>query len=214
MDNQWGIPAGWSTGIGLCLLAWALAVSPAANADIYKYVDKHGRVFLTDRPQHEGYVRLVKTWKGWSEPSYDPSRFRQNQQKYSRLITEAAREFLLPDSLVHAVITAESAYDPEALSHAGALGLMQLMPATAERFGVSNRRDPRQNVFGGTRYLKLLLDMFDNDLRLALAAYNAGENAVIRYDNQIPPFPETQNYVRKVLEYYRKYREEGIIAGS
>jgi soluble lytic murein transglycosylase-like protein len=214
MDNLWGIPSGWRTGIGLCLLVGALAVSPSANADIYKYVDKHGRVFLTDRPQHEGYVRLVKTWKGWSEPSYNARNFRQNQQKFSPLITEAARQYLLPDSLVHAVITAESAYDPEALSHAGALGLMQLMPATAERFGVNNRRDPRQNVFGGTRYLKELLELFDNNLELALAGYNAGENAVIRYGNKIPPFPETQNYVRKVLEYYRKYREEGVVAGS
>lgn len=214
MDNQWGVPAGRCIGFGLCLLAGLLLVSPAANADIYKYVDKHGRVFLTDRPQHEGYVRLVKTWKGWSEPSFDARSFRQNQKKYSPLITEAAREFLLPDSLVHAVITAESAYDPDALSRAGALGLMQLMPGTAERFGVDNRRDPRQNVFAGTRYLRLLLEMFDNDLELALAGYNAGENAVIRYGNKIPPFPETQNYVRKVLEYYRRYREEGVIAGS
>ncbi len=121
----------------------------------------------------------------------------------------------MPDSLVHAVVTAESAYDPHALSSAGALGLMQLMPATAKRFGVSDRKNPRANVYAGTRYLKQLLGMFDNDVRLALAAYNAGENAVIKYDNQIPPYPETQNYVRKVLKYYRQYREQGIqVAGN
>ncbi|MDZ7736734.1 MAG: lytic transglycosylase domain-containing protein [Gammaproteobacteria bacterium] len=201
--------------IPLCALVAGMLAVPAAYADIYKYVDKHGRITLTDKPKHSGYKRLVKTWKGWQEPSYDPGRFKQNQKRYAPLITEAAREYLLPDSLVHAVVTAESAYDPNALSSAGALGLMQLMPATAKRFGVSDRKNPRANVFAGTRYLKELLGMFGNDVQLAVAAYNAGENAVIRYGNEIPPFPETQNYVRKVLKYYRQYRENGIqVAGN
>ncbi len=192
-----------------------LLAAPHAHADIYKYVDKHGRVHLTDKPQHSGYTRLVKTWKGWQEPSFSPGEFKQNQKRYAPLIAEAARKYLLPDSLVHAVVTAESAYDPNALSSAGALGLMQLMPATAQRFGVTNRKNPRANVFAGTKYLKELLGMFNNDVRLAVAAYNAGENAVIKYDNQIPPYPETQNYVRKVLKYYRQYRENGIqVAGN
>jgi len=191
------------------ILATLLFV-PAAQADIYKYVDKHGRVYLTDKPQHSGYKRLVKTWKGWQEPTYDPSRFKRNQKRYAPLITEAARAYRLPDSLVHAVVTAESAYDPNALSRAGALGLMQLMPATAKRFGVTDRKNARANVYAGTRYLKQLLGMFGNDVQLALAAYNAGENAVIKYGNEIPPYPETQNYVRKVLEYYRQYRRYGI----
>lgn len=192
-----------------------LLMAPPAYADIYKYVDKHGRVFLTDKPQHSGYKRLVKTWKGWQEPSYNASAFRKNQERFAPLISEAAREYLLPDSLLHAVITAESAYDPEALSSAGALGLMQLMPDTAKRFGVTDRKNPRANVFAGTKYLKELLGMFDNDLQLAVAAYNAGENAVIKYDNKIPPYPETRNYVRKVLKYYRQYLEQGIqVAGN
>lgn len=205
----------FNTWVVVFALCSGLLFAPAVQADIYKYVDKHGRVFLTDKPQHNGYKRLVKTWKGWSEASYNPGNFHKNQQLYADMITEAAREYLLPDSLVHAVISAESAYDPEALSSAGALGLMQLMPATAKRFGVSNRKDPRQNVFAGTKYLKLLLDMFDNNLELALAGYNAGENAVIRHGHKIPPYPETQNYVKIVQRYYRKYREEGIkVAGS
>ena len=191
------------------LVAGLFAV-PAAHADIYKYVDKHGRVHLTDKPQHSGYKRLVKTWKGWEEPSYNPGNFKRNQKRYAPLIAEAARKHLLPDSLVHAVVTAESAYDPDALSSAGALGLMQLMPATAQRFGVIDRKNPRANVFAGTKYLKQLLGMFDNNVRLAVAAYNAGENAVIRYGNEVPPYPETQKYVRKVLKFYRKYRTEGI----
>lgn len=196
-------------------LVAGLLTAPLAHADIYKYVDKHGRVFLTDTPQHEGYKRLVKTWKGWQEPTYNPSAFKKNQERFAPLINEAARAYLLPDSLIHAVVTAESAYDPNALSSAGALGLMQLMPGTAKRFGVTDRKNPRANVFAGTRYLKELLGMFDNDVRLAVAAYNAGENAVIKYGNEIPPYPETRNYVRKVLKYYRKYLEQGIqVAGN
>jgi soluble lytic murein transglycosylase-like protein len=189
-----------------CLL-WAslwLGAHPV-QADVYRYIDKHGQVHYTDQPPHPGYKRLVRTWKGWVEPSYDPRQFRLNRERFTPLITEAARTHQLPDALVHAVVTAESAYDPEALSSAGAVGLMQLMPATAARFGVANRSNPRANVFAGTRYLKQLLVMFDNDMPLALAAYNAGENAVIRNGKRIPPYPETRNYVRKVLDYYQQY---------
>ena len=93
------------------------------------------------------------------------------------------------------------------MSRAGAMGLMQLMQRAAKRYGVSNRRDPRANVLGGTRYLKDLLDMFDNNLALALAAYNAGENAVIRNGHKIPPYEETQTYVRRVLKYYNDYKK-------
>ena len=108
----------------------------------------------------------------------------------------------LPEALLHAVITIESAYDPNAISRAGAVGLMQLMPATAKRYGVTNRRNPSANLSGGTRYLKDLLLRFDSNLELALAGYNAGENAVEKFGNKVPPFEETQNYVRKVLTLY------------
>jgi soluble lytic murein transglycosylase-like protein len=102
------------------------------------------------------------------------------------------------------VIAIESAYDPDAISRSGAVGLMQLMPATARRYGVADRRNPSANLAGGTRYLKDLLVRFDSDLELALAGYNAGENAVEKFGNRIPPFDETQNYVRKVLEIYNE----------
>lgn len=194
---------------GLLLLGVAaLLVLPyIAGADIYKYVDKHGRVHLTDRPAHTGYKRLVKTWKGWEEAKVDYRRAGQNRKKYEPAILTAAKSHRLPPALVHAVITAESAYDPNAVSKAGAVGLMQLMPGTAERYGVRNRRDPVANVVGGTRYLRDLLNMFDNDLVLALAAYNAGENAVIRNGRKIPPYKETQTYVRRVLKYYNRYKK-------
>lgn len=191
----------------------ALLLVPLGHAAVYRYVDEQGRVYYTDQPEHDGYRKLVKTWKGWREPSFDARQFRQNQKRFAPLIAEVSRTYNLPDALLHAVVTAESAYDPDALSSAGAVGLMQLMPATARRFGVGNRNNPRANVDGGTRYLKLLLEQFGNDLRLALAAYNAGENAVIRHGRKIPPYPETQRYVRKVLDYYRKYREEGLPTG-
>ena len=179
-----------------------------AAADIYKYVDKHGRVILTDTPKHSGYKRLVKTWKGWEEPK---SRIAikdlaKNKEKYGATIDQYARFFQLPSSLLHAVITAESAYDPEAVSKAGAVGLMQLMPETARRYGVANRRNPTENISGGTRYLRDLLKMFNNNLVLALAAYNAGEGAVKKHGNQIPPYKETRHYVQKVLGYYNEYR--------
>jgi soluble lytic murein transglycosylase-like protein len=121
--------------------------------------------------------------------------------RFRGLIEGAAQRHGLMPELLHAVIRAESAYQPDALSHAGACGLMQLMPGTAERFNVRNIWDPAENIQGGAAYLRLLLDMFDNDLQLALAAYNAGENAVKRYGNQIPPYQETQDYVRKVLRF-------------
>ena len=117
------------------------------------------------------------------------------------------QRYRLPKSLVHAVITAESAYDPSAISRAGAVGLMQLMPETAKRYGVRNRMNPYENIHGGSRYLRDLLIMFDNNLILALAAYNAGEGAVKKYGYRIPPFKETQTYVKKVIAYYKKYKK-------
>ena len=189
-----------------CCLAPTLA-----HADIYKYVDQYGRVYLTDRPSHSGFKQLVKTWKGWSESAAARIDFAQlvaNRKRFGGNIEAAARDHQLPLALVHAVITAESAYDPNAVSRAGAVGLMQLMPATAQRYGVGDRRDPQANLQGGTRYLKDLLGMFNNDVRLAVAAYNAGENAVISYGRQVPPYAETQAYVKAVLQYYREYERK------
>ena len=192
--------------IVLTLLYW----SSQAHADIYKYTDKHGRVILTDTPKNSQYKRLVKTWKGWQEQKYTPqtrAKFEKNREKYTPTIDYIAKHYRLPKSLVHAVITAESSYNPEAISKAGAVGLMQLMPGTAKRYGVKNRMNPYENLHGGTRYLRDLLIMFDNDLRLALAAYNAGENAVKKYGNKVPPYRETQTYVSRVISYYQKYKK-------
>ena len=179
-------------------------------ADIYKYTDKHGRTTFTDTPTNNKHVKLVKTWKGWvplEKGSIRYKNFEKNKKKHTGMIDAIARRYQLPRSLIHAVITAESAYDSEAVSRAGAVGLMQLMPGTARRYGVSNRRNPYENVSGGSQYLRDLLILYDNNLRLVLAAYNAGEGAVKRYNNTIPPYEETQNYVRKVVSYYNKYKQ-------
>jgi len=191
------------------LLLIAVLFTMPASADIYKYIDKHGRVILTDKPKHSGYKRLVKTWKGWVEQkrSIRNHDWKKNQQKYDRVIKYLARTYRIPYTLLHAVITAESAYDPNAVSRTGAVGLMQLMPDTARRYGVKNRKNPTDNIKGGTRYLRDLLHMFNNNLVLALAAYNAGENTVKKYGNKVPPYRETRQYVNRVIKYYKQYRK-------
>ena len=187
----------------------AFLIAPTAYADIYKYTDKRGRVILTDTPKNSQYVKLVKTWKGWvplKTGSINYKNLEKNRKKHSGTIDYMANRYKLPKSLLHAVITAESGYDSNAVSRAGAVGLMQLMPGTARRYGVKNRRNPYQNISGGTQYLRDLLILYDNNLQLVLAAYNAGEGAVKKYNNTIPPYKETQNYVRKVIAYYNKYK--------
>jgi Transglycosylase SLT domain/Domain of unknown function (DUF4124) len=201
-----------------------LLVSNLAIADIYKYVDLNGRVHYTDEARSSLYKRIIKT-SPYRLKMINESRSRDRvlshhfpsvfhsfsdrfsnrsvkRNRYSDLIANAATRNGVEERLLHAVIQTESAYNAGAISPAGAVGLMQLMPGTARRYGVLNRTDPSQNIDGGTRYLKDLLGMFNHNLDLAVAAYNAGENAVIRYNNSIPPYPETRNYVRQVLALY------------
>jgi len=133
-----------------------------------------------------------------------PTALAERRQRYAALIDGEARRQGLDPALVHAVIRAESSYRPRARSPAGACGLMQLMPATAARFGVTDLWEPAENIRGGVTYLRFLMDRFDGDLRLVLAAYNAGEGAVAKYADQIPPYRETQQYVHRVLGYLEK----------
>jgi len=129
-----------------------------------------------------------------------------NPSRYTLHILSASRATNVPAALIRAVISAESAFNPYALSATGAVGLMQLMPDTAARYGVTNRMDPSQNILGGARYLSDLMRLFNNNMHLTIAAYNAGEGSVLKYGRKIPPFPETVAYVPKVLGYYKKYR--------
>ncbi|SJM89905.1 lytic transglycosylase domain-containing protein [Crenothrix polyspora] len=143
----------------------------------------------------------VSAWP--TQASYSPSRAAKKSQ-FNELITQAANRHQVDEKLVHAVIQTESAYNANATSSAGAVGLMQLMPGTAKQYGVTDRNDPSQNINGGTKYLRYLLDLFNSNMDLAVAAYNAGENAVMRHNNSIPPYPETRNYVRQVLSLYNR----------
>ncbi len=131
-----------------------------------------------------------------------------NEENFTPLIESAAGRYGLETALVKAVVKVESAFYPKALSGSGAMGLMQLMPATARELGVSDPWDPTANVDGGCRYLRAMLERFDGDLRLALAAYNAGPRSV-EYYGAVPPYPETQRYVVLVLEHYRRYGGAG-----
>jgi len=181
---------------------FALGNSSSAYADVYKYTDKNGRIYFTDRPTHKKYKLIIRT----RPKSYSAAVkvMAGNKRKYTPIILAAAEKYSIDEALIHAVIRAESAYDATAVSSAGAVGLMQLMPGTAKQYGATNRKNPKQNIFAGTRYLKYLLGLFPQDLSLAIAAYNAGENTVKRYKNTIPPYPETQRYVRHVLSLYHK----------
>jgi soluble lytic murein transglycosylase-like protein len=211
---RWMRPCnGWLWSLGLTLALWAVAFG-TARADVFKYVDEAGKVYFTDVPLKGAQLRLE--WQRPAAKLIDESKKRlissgrveaptktaaKRRGRYVGLVDATARQYQLVPELLHAVIRTESGYDPSAVSSAGAIGLMQLMPGTAARYNVNDIWDPRQNLRGGAAYLRDLLEMFDQDLRLALAAYNAGENAVLKYGRQIPPYPETQQYVRKVLQF-------------
>ena len=196
------------------VLASALLVLSASvvHADIYKSVGKDGVISFSNKPS-QGSKRVVKesaakkATRAVMPSDTSPDRV----HRYDAFIREAATLYQIPEALVRAVIKVESNFDPRALSPANAHGLMQLIPPTAERMMVQDIYDPRQNVFGGTRYLRVLANLFNGDLQLTIAAYNAGENAVIRHGG-IPPYAETQRYVVKVLEYYRQYRDQEALA--
>lgn len=194
----------------MVLAALMVMCSRAACADVYGFVED-GRisVVFSDTPPADPRYLLFK--KGGVDSSTavpdEPSGTgRSETTKYNGHILAAARATKVDPALIRAVISVESGYNPSARSSAGAVGLMQLTPETARRYGVKDRLDPAQNINGGARYLRDLKVKFDGDLKLVLAAYNAGEEAVMRYGRHIPPFRETKAYVPKVLNYYRQFR--------
>lgn len=180
------------------------AVAAGAHTQIYSFVDADGVKHFTDVPDNSRYKRLIVSPQEMTESGqhYD-SMLLAKATQYDSIIETAAISAAVEPNLLRAVIVVESGFNSRAVSKRGAVGLMQLMPATATRYGVSNPYDPRQNVHAGARYLKFLIDRFGQDVRLALAAYNAGEDAVERNGGQIPPFTETQAYVPRVLKIYR-----------
>jgi len=180
-----------------------------AQAALYVYELPDGSRVVTDHALNGRYYRLIRVGEsarniGNLAAHQDPQLFRADPSTYDRLIRRVANEYEVDFALVKAVMHVESGFNPYAKSNKGALGLMQLLPTTAQRYGIADVYDPVSNVIAGVRHLKYLLTMFNHKQKLALAAYNAGENAVYRYRG-IPPFPETQEYVRKVLEYRKQY---------
>jgi soluble lytic murein transglycosylase-like protein len=184
-----------------------VSMSGQSRADVYLFQDGDGVEHYTNSPVDDRYQLVVAVLQLQGvENRAAAAPVSGAVALYAPHVETAAAEFNVDKALVHAVITAESGYNASAVSRAGAQGLMQLMPQTARRLDVADAFDPEQNIRGGTRYLRMLLDMFDNDMELAVAAYNAGENAVIKYGRQIPPYRETKAYVPKVLALYNKYR--------
>ena len=186
----------------IAALLWATSVT--ARPQIYTYVDADGQRHFTDVPDNNRYRLLVLSPHDRTESGdrYD-SMLLAKAGRYDSIIENAALSASVEPNLLRAVIVVESGFNSRAVSKCGAVGLMQLMPATASRFGVSNPYDPRQNIHGGAQYLKFLINRFGQNVRLALAAYNAGEEAVERNGGQIPPFTETMAYVPRVLRIYQ-----------
>jgi len=194
-----------SLALVIFLGIWPLTARPA----MYVYELPDGSRMVTDHRLDNPHYRLVRTGataKGLGSlvAANHPQFFRADPSAYDRLIARVAAEHRVDFALVKAVMHVESAFNPFARSEKGALGLMQLMPATARQYGIEDVQDPLQNIVAGVKHLRYLLDTFKHRQTLALAAYNAGEGAVLRHRG-IPPYRETQEYVKKVLRYKREY---------
>jgi soluble lytic murein transglycosylase len=171
------------------------------HADIYMYVDHNGVVHFTNAPttSEADYRLYIKEKKVFSSQIYSPKSFDSQIRKASELYGVAY-------PLLKAIIKAESDFNPRAVSRKGALGLMQLMPENVRAMDIRDPFDPTENILGGTRYFREMLDRFDGQLPLSLAAYNAGPTAVERYNNSIPPYKETEAYVERVLKFYYSFK--------
>ena len=184
--------------IACLLVAPFLAAIAPADADIYRFVDANGKVQFTDTPTHGRWDMYLK----------EKSSVGSRQHSYLDIIRRHANFYSLEEALIKAVIKVESDYQPRIVSKKGAQGLMQLIPETAKSLKVNNPFDPSENIRGGSEYLRRMLDLFDNDVELALAAYNSGPSTVQRYGG-IPPYDETRNYVKKVKHFLDYYRQSG-----
>jgi soluble lytic murein transglycosylase len=188
--------------VGLFIVSLTLGTTPLPlHADIYMYIDRDGIVHFTNAPttSEADYRLYIKEKRVYSSQVYSPKSFDSH-------IRKAAEKYDVSYSLVKAIIKAESDFNPRAVSKKGALGLMQLMPENIRAMNIRDPFDPMENIFGGTRYFREMLDRFDGELPLSLAAYNAGPTAVERYNNSIPPYKETEAYVDRVLKFYYAFR--------
>ena len=191
-------------------------ISIPARCDIYAFTDANGTPNFSNVPTDDRYVLTLRTEVPNEVPNEQAESFVQKRNEINRAkqttltneIKRAALVYHLDPALLHAVIATESGYEANAVSRKGAMGLMQLMPETARRYGVTDPFNPSQNIQAGTQHLNSLLKRFGNDLNLALAAYNSGESNVVKYGSRIPPFSETRAYVPKVMGLYRKYQRQ------
>jgi len=181
-------------GVALSLVLLPFVSTPLW-ADIYRYVDKNGVWHFTNIKTDRRYTIYIRGSRK------TPAEY---IEEYSNIIRQASKRFGIDPHFIKAIIKAESGFDHKAISSKGAQGLMQLMPATADDMAVEDPFDPEENIFGGTRYLSLLLKRFKNNKVLALAAYNAGPEAVESFKG-VPPFPETKAFIKRVMDYYEKY---------
>lgn len=198
----------------LLVLALLFSAAPAWS-QLYSYRSPSGKLVITDRKVKKQGYKLLETYETTAAKerkaqqrairpkTWKPRGTLLSEAEIDGLVTPVAKSMKVDPELVKAIIMVESSRDTGALSHAGAQGLMQLIPETAERFGVTNVWDPRQNIRGGIRYLQFLLSYFEGNVDLALAGYNAGENAVDRHGG-VPPYRETKNYIRKVRKLYKE----------
>jgi len=191
----------WGPAV-LALTLLFLLFPPRTFADIYKYVDEEGVIHFTNVPTNGKFKLFYR-----EKPVHFQSNLGSQLEKYDHLIFKTSEKYNINYNLIRAVIKAESNFNPQAVSRTGAKGLMQLMPKTAYALQVKDSFEPEENIDGGVRYLRYLLNLFQGDLYLALAGYNAGENAVIHYKG-IPPYPETRTYVQRVLRFYQEYSKE------
>jgi len=185
--------------VGLWVLVMlSLLAGVPVSADIYMYRDADGVMHFTNTPSSPEYRIYIRS----SKPRFYPP---ANINKYDRIIKEAARRHGVDFSLLKAIIQAESSFNPQAVSKKGARGLMQIMPQNYQALNIKDPFDPHQNIMGGTRYFRTLYDRYNGKLALTLSAYNAGPTVVDRYQ-RIPPIPETERYVEKVMRFYRHYK--------
>jgi soluble lytic murein transglycosylase-like protein len=191
--------------LALCLLGPA-----AGRAEIYEYVDQEGVSHFTNMPgRGKAYKRIDfggRSSRAVKTPRHLRDRSPERYLRYEAHLTEASRLYQLPVAFLRAVMHVESDYDPNVVSVDGAMGLMQLMPFTARKMGVLDPFDPRQNILGGARFLRILANQWNGDLVLTVASYNAGSGAVERYSG-VPPYSETRRYVNRVLAHYYAYRQ-------
>jgi len=195
--------------LALLAITALVGATSIAHAQLYERLNSQGILVFSATPRGKGWSRVTfpgRTNRAYRRAPRSTIALEARLPQFQQHVVEAASLYQLPVALVHAVMRVESSFDPNVVSVDGAMGLMQLMPFTASKMGVADAFDPRQNILGGTRFLRILANKWQGNLVLTIASYNAGPGAVARYRG-VPPYPETIRYVRRVLHFYGAYRD-------